>query len=633
MDNRKLLPGKEADTLVELYNESSLIHEDDDRIVYLFDYVNKKTTSGSFHGEIINRHVLKDMKNKNQWNLIRHPLVLNFINEKILSCTLFYTTHILAYFFFLFLLYSYVQLSPSIFRNMLVTSLVIFFLFFMLIKAVLKLQTGYTSVSLCVSLWFQISYLFNLITLIITLAFVWTPYIFNFDNYNLETKRTIAWFLPIVAIISSWVNCLYILRKAPCGPYILMMIKILRSFLNTAIIWIPTLFCFAFAFQLIMRDSGTEPWDDPEIKNASDIIMAMFQSFTKTSAMMIGEVEANDILMRKTWIANTLLILFEIITVIILINLMISLAVGDVSELRASAEDRLLKIKVNFCIEALHLSEFTDCLEVIPFIHALHKTPTNNVLVVHKNTGHTFSTYFRDIHTLYFENNRSPYHNEKDNQTLITSVISMNPEDVNMQIRNPPTSLHKSSIRKSVLSTVSMPNSPPSNSSVHRTLSGAPSSEYYTASVCETNRNSCASPSSTSVSFYSINSNLPVLQKQPPLGSIETFLSATEGDQSFYSVREEKDDDRVYTERHRIYDLVLNTSGIKVRKEALSNRATLMSMQGATFRLVESSTSGIATVVHAENKTELENLTDQETYWRKYQRWLIGLNWKALLLI
>jgi hypothetical protein len=44
MDNRKLLPGKEADTLVELYNESSLIYEDDDRIVYLFDYVNKKGT-------------------------------------------------------------------------------------------------------------------------------------------------------------------------------------------------------------------------------------------------------------------------------------------------------------------------------------------------------------------------------------------------------------------------------------------------------------------------------------------------------------------------------------------------------------------------------------------------------------
>lgn len=40
---------------------------------------------------------------------------------------------------------------------------------------------------------------------------------------------------------------------------------------------------------------------------------------------MIGEVEANDILEQRTWIANLLLILFEIITVILLMNLMVNL--------------------------------------------------------------------------------------------------------------------------------------------------------------------------------------------------------------------------------------------------------------------------------------------------------------------
>ena len=49
----------------------------------------------------------------------------------------------------------------------------------------------------------------------------------------------------------------------------------------------------------------------------------MFQSFTKTSAMMIGEVEANDILELRAWIANLLLIIFEVITVILLMNLMV----------------------------------------------------------------------------------------------------------------------------------------------------------------------------------------------------------------------------------------------------------------------------------------------------------------------
>ena len=47
---------------------------------------------------------------------------------------------------------------------------------------------------------------------------------------------------------------------------------------------------------------------------------------------MVGELEANDILDRKAWVANLLLIVFEIITVILLMNLMISLAVGDVND-------------------------------------------------------------------------------------------------------------------------------------------------------------------------------------------------------------------------------------------------------------------------------------------------------------
>jgi hypothetical protein len=74
-----------------------------------------------------------------------------------------------------------------------------------------------------------------------------------------------------------------------------MMARILKSFLATTVIWIPTLFSFAFAFQLIMLDSGKQPWDDPTVSNSSTIL-AVFQSFTKISAMMVGELEANDIL-------------------------------------------------------------------------------------------------------------------------------------------------------------------------------------------------------------------------------------------------------------------------------------------------------------------------------------------------
>lgn len=81
----------------------------------------------------------------------------------------------------------------------------------------------------------------------------------------------------------------------------------------------------------------------------------------------------------------------------------------------------------------------------------------------------------------------------------------------------------------------------------------------------------------------------------------------------------------------------MNTNGLKLRKEALSNRITLMNLQGLTLHLVEAIPSGIRQL--NANSDELnQELTlilnhDPEGYWRKFERWLIGLNWKALLSI
>jgi hypothetical protein len=65
--------------LLELYNERTLIWEDQEKTVYLFEYAK----GGTSRGEIVNRHVLKELKDKGQWRLLRHPLLLNFVNEKV----------------------------------------------------------------------------------------------------------------------------------------------------------------------------------------------------------------------------------------------------------------------------------------------------------------------------------------------------------------------------------------------------------------------------------------------------------------------------------------------------------------------------------------------------------------------
>ncbi|XGW19288.1 hypothetical protein V3C99_003261 [Haemonchus contortus] len=384
---------------LEFFNSRSRVkHLDaEEKIVFLFDYSTKpaKTTPDEVNGpllrsssaEVIDWRVLRDLKRDNKWGVMRHPMVLNFINERLLDCAFFYTLHILAFGVFLLLLSSHI-FSSTVAKDIAVTAFIALFLFFMLLKGAIKARISHS-----ISFWFVIAYTFNLATYLATFLYVWLPTMFSYDDYHEEVKKVILWFLPIVAIISAWVNFLYILRKSPYGIYIFMMVRILRSFGHIATIWIPTLVAFSFAFHLIMRDSGTEPWESLKTDDNATVLQKLFiilQAITKTSTMMIGEVDANDILGTRQWIPSILVLVFEIITVILLMNLMVSLAVGDVSDLRNTAQDKILKIKVNFVIEALQLSEHVGVggLPLTP----LHKRTTNNVLVVH-NDGSYFTVY------------------------------------------------------------------------------------------------------------------------------------------------------------------------------------------------------------------------------------------------
>lgn len=121
---------------------------------------------------------------------------------------------------------------------------------------------------------------------------------------------------------------------------------------------------------------------------------------------MFGEVDANDILNTKQWIASTLVLIFEVITILILMNLMLSVAVDDVKELMEEAEGEILKIKVKFLIEVLQIIEESEkeikkycCTRaVVDFLKkkcaclnvTFHTTPPKNVLVVDNDRKYGF---------------------------------------------------------------------------------------------------------------------------------------------------------------------------------------------------------------------------------------------------
>ncbi|KAF8362642.1 hypothetical protein PRIPAC_89565, partial [Pristionchus pacificus] len=367
---------------INFYNRRTrkIINERDRGTIYLFDYRSSEADRVlapffdrpfiTFHdvdGECINWRHLKDLKTmRGFWNIIRHPMVLNFINER-----------------------------KNMFNDVLITTFVGFFLFVMILKIIAAI--AYKSINfwsektICNELQgskfisrFVSGCAFHTITFAATLTHVWLPYLIEYES----------WALPFFALISTWINFLYILRKGPTGIYIIMMARLLKSFGHIATIWIPAMFAFSFVFQLVMKDSGVEPWSDV-VQNATaqEKIFVVLQAFTKMSTMMIGET---------------------------------SIAVGDVNDLRKESNNVVLGIKYNFVIESLQLAEAIS----LPFFSKIRVNPTNNVLVQQHDgysAGHVFAAMVEDSVDKVFDD--IPEYTSKDSKAIRpednTSLVRM----------------------------------------------------------------------------------------------------------------------------------------------------------------------------------------------------------------
>ncbi|CAL2030389.1 unnamed protein product [Caenorhabditis brenneri] len=300
----------------------------------------------------------------------------------------------------LFFLLAWHVISPDIIKDVLIFIMTAAVAFVLVLKCTTKARHN------LVSPWFVLGSAFNFLTYAATFAYIIIPHVAKFDDENMKMKKEIIWSLPIFAIISTWLNLLYVLRKTEFGIYVLMLTRIWWSFLHIAVIWIPTLITFSFVFLLVMRGSGVPPWP-PLSSDSTDFHNATFeilQAITKTSTMMLGEVDANAILETKKWIPSILVLVFEVITVILLMNLMVSLAVGDVNDLKKEAEDTILKIKLNYVIEALQLREEFNK------VYRLELVTSKNGLVIHDNGKYLLrevifeETEFEDMHEAVEDN-------------------------------------------------------------------------------------------------------------------------------------------------------------------------------------------------------------------------------------
>jgi transient receptor potential cation channel subfamily A member 1 len=191
-------------------------------------------------------------------------------------------------------------------------------------------------------------------------------------QYLLEPSNLVSWLLYISAIIMvspmlcnqelnhvhfsaasitvflSWFNLLLFLQRFDqVGIYVVMFLEILQTLIKVLMVFSILIIAFGFAF-FILLSKTTHPL--PNHLSFSSIPMSMVRTFS----MMLGEMDFVGTYVQPFYVgelpfpipAFIILCLFMILMPILLMNLLIGLAVGDIESVRRNAQLKRLAMQV-----------------------------------------------------------------------------------------------------------------------------------------------------------------------------------------------------------------------------------------------------------------------------------------------
>ncbi|XP_063307399.1 transient receptor potential cation channel subfamily A member 1 isoform X1 [Pelobates fuscus] len=150
------------------------------------------------------------------------------------------------------------------------------------------------------------------------------------------------WQFGAIAVFASWVNFLiYLQRFESYGIYIVMFWEILRTLLRIVVLFFFLLLAFGLSFYVLLYPQTT----------FSTPYLSLMQAFT----MMLGDINYQDAFLQpmlSEQIAYPIftfvhLIIFTLLIPILLMNLLIGLAVGDIAEVQRNAALKRIAMQVS----------------------------------------------------------------------------------------------------------------------------------------------------------------------------------------------------------------------------------------------------------------------------------------------
>uniref|UniRef100_A0A8B9LUL7 Transient receptor potential cation channel subfamily A member 1 n=1 Tax=Astyanax mexicanus TaxID=7994 RepID=A0A8B9LUL7_ASTMX len=152
----------------------------------------------------------------------------------------------------------------------------------------------------------------------------------------LNVESSWHWQAGALAGLISWINLLlYLQRFERFGIYVVMFREICRTLLSIIVLFIYLILAFALAFYALMVEQVPSECE----------IYEMFLSLMQTFVMMVGEISYQDNFL-KPYMSSQLpfplmtygiFVWFVLLVPILLMNLLIGLAVGDIAEVQTNA--------------------------------------------------------------------------------------------------------------------------------------------------------------------------------------------------------------------------------------------------------------------------------------------------------
>ncbi|EDV27630.1 uncharacterized protein TRIADDRAFT_53526 [Trichoplax adhaerens] len=153
------------------------------------------------------------------------------------------------------------------------------------------------------------------------------------------------WLFGSFALFLSWINLLLFMERiSALGIYVIMLKSVLLTFLRILVVLTIFMVAFAFAFTIL---AGSE-----------DVFSTISLAMIKVLDMMVGEIDYKDVFVTAisgrtikypdNYVLVAFLVIFIFLMPILLMNLMIGLAIGDIDKIQRNANIRRLGIQIDF---------------------------------------------------------------------------------------------------------------------------------------------------------------------------------------------------------------------------------------------------------------------------------------------